>query len=305
MLLLQKIGPHHMQIGQLEGVELFGQEADERDGIAVFHAVEAVQRRQAHAHAVAADGGGHGSQHFKQEARAVLQRAAVAVGAVVRAVAQELVDEVAVGCVHFHAIKACGDGVFGALHEGFDDAGDFRLGEHMRGHMRHFASGGVDVALDGCGGGRHGGRAAVDGRVRSAARVPDLHVDAPALGVHGGGDLLPGGHLLWRVDTRLCDEGRGVGGHHGALSDQQATAGTLGVVLGHEGVGHVARICACAGQRREQDAVRNRESANLQGIEECGVHRSKRVRRTGNTKLRTAACVHHWRGFATELSAQL
>ena len=79
--------------------------------IAVGDIVLAVLRRDANARARRADGGSDRVDHFEQEARAVLDAAAVSVGALVGAVAQELIDQIAIGAVHLDAVEPCGDRV--------------------------------------------------------------------------------------------------------------------------------------------------------------------------------------------------
>ena len=66
-----------------------------------------------------------GVRHFQHQPGAVLDRAAVGVGALVAAVLQELVEQIAVGAMHLDAVEAGGLGVLGALAIGLDDAGDF------------------------------------------------------------------------------------------------------------------------------------------------------------------------------------
>jgi hypothetical protein len=48
-------------------------------------------------------------EHFEKETCALLDRAAVAVGALVGTIAQKLVDQIAIGTVHFHAVKTIRD----------------------------------------------------------------------------------------------------------------------------------------------------------------------------------------------------
>jgi hypothetical protein len=78
-----------------------------------------------HADAVRAPHVDAGVGHFQHQARAVFDRAAVGVGALVGAVLQELVEQVAVGAVDLDAVEAGQLGVFRALAVGRDDARDF------------------------------------------------------------------------------------------------------------------------------------------------------------------------------------
>src|SRR6202041_1807799 len=113
---------------------------------------------------------------------------AVLVGAAVRLRLEELVDQVAVGCVEFHAVET---GLLRSLggspvirHDpwnlgGFQRPWDF---------VRLLAGGRVDVrlvALDGRG--SDGGLAAVEAAVRSPSCMPKLEEDHPALVMNGGG----------------------------------------------------------------------------------------------------------------------
>ncbi len=96
--------------------------------------------------------------------------------------------------------------------------------------------------------------------MRYTAHMPELSEDHAVFGMNGFGHFAPSGDLLcgmnaWspgvtltaRLDLR-------------AFSDQQASTDALLVILGHQFVGDVARLCAAlAGQRRQDDAV-------LQGV---------------------------------------
>ena len=65
------------------------------------------------------------SVDLEHQPGAVLNGPAVFVRAVVGAVLEELVEQVAIGAVDFHAVEAGGLRVLGALTVGFHDAGDF------------------------------------------------------------------------------------------------------------------------------------------------------------------------------------
>ena len=70
------------------------------------HALDVVGGRDADADPVAADRLGDGPGHLDREAGVGLGGAAVRVGAGVGGLAQELVDQVAVGGVHLDAVEA-------------------------------------------------------------------------------------------------------------------------------------------------------------------------------------------------------
>jgi hypothetical protein len=96
-----------VQVRESEGVEPFDDIAVRTFGVAVEgRAVRGRERREPDTDPVAATGGGDGRDDLKQEPRTVLACPTVAIGAQVRAVAQELLDEVAVGRVDFDSVEA-------------------------------------------------------------------------------------------------------------------------------------------------------------------------------------------------------
>jgi hypothetical protein len=88
-----------------------------------------------HADAAGAPDFDRGVGHFQQQARTVFQGAAVVVGALVGAALQELVEQVAVGAVDFHAVETGGLGVLGTGAVGVDDVGDFSGFQGARGRV--------------------------------------------------------------------------------------------------------------------------------------------------------------------------
>ena len=111
--------------------------------------LKCAQRRQPHADPVRAPHAGDRLGHLEQEAGAVLEAAAVAVGAPVGAVAQELVDQVAVGAVDLDAVEAGRLGAPGAVGELGDDARDLRGLERARDDEGLRSGRGEDLALGG------------------------------------------------------------------------------------------------------------------------------------------------------------
>src|SRR3546814_457560 len=88
-------------LGQLRGDVLH-----ERAWIGIGDVVERHQRRDAHADATGAERGDCLVDDFEQQARAVFERTAVGVVAIVDAVAQELVEQIAVRAMYFDGIEA-------------------------------------------------------------------------------------------------------------------------------------------------------------------------------------------------------
>ena len=89
----------------------------------VRHRVAGKIRGDLVSHALRTPDGGHGVDHFERKAGAVFDAAAIGVGATVGAVTQELVEQVTVGAMQFHAVEPRGLGVLRAGSECRDDAG--------------------------------------------------------------------------------------------------------------------------------------------------------------------------------------
>ncbi|MNY04289.1 hypothetical protein D3C86_1369560 [compost metagenome] len=226
-------------------------------------------RRQVHADPAGAPHRYHRIGHFQHQPRAVFQRAAVLVAALVGAVLEELVEQVAVGAVDLNAVEAGGLGIRRALAVGLDDAGDLFRCQCARGLEGLHGADQADVALGLHRAGRHRQLAVQVARVGDAADVPQLQDDPPAGGVHGLGDVLPALYLLGGPDAggvRVADAHRR---DRGGFADDQAGAGALHVVLGHQRAGYAAGLGAAAGQRGHDHAVGQLQIAYLDGVEKC------------------------------------
>src|SRR5690606_35225507 len=95
-------------------------------------------------------------RRLQQQSRAILNRTAVFVRSLVRAVLQELIQQIAVGAVQFHAVEARRFRVFRAGAERLDDAGNFRKLQGARRHERTLRAQQTDVSLRGDGARSHG-----------------------------------------------------------------------------------------------------------------------------------------------------
>src|SRR3990167_6719331 len=238
--------------------------------VGVAHVMAVGTRCQVHAHTASAPDFDCRIGDFQQQARTVFQAAAVAISALVGAALQELVEQVTVRAVDFHAVKAGGLGVFRAHAIGLDDIGDFFGFQGARGdevlHRAYQAD--VTRRLDGA---RRDRQLTVQvDRVGNAPDVPQLQNDFAACSVHGLGHIAPATYLLIRPDTGGIRVADAHWGHGGGFTDDQAGAGALHVVLGHQRVGHAAFIGAAAGQRGHDDAVIELQIANLDRVEKCG-----------------------------------
>ena len=111
----------------------FGRYVAEGAGaVRIAHGMDIAARRQVHAHAARAPDADAGVGRFQQQARAVLHRAAVIVIAQIGAVLQELVQQVAVGRMHFHAVETRFLRHLRAQPVGLDHAGQLRRFQRAR-----------------------------------------------------------------------------------------------------------------------------------------------------------------------------
>ncbi|MCY1521783.1 hypothetical protein D9M68_566100 [compost metagenome] len=246
----------------------FARHVPERGGgVRIAHAVDLAAWRQVHADPARPPDRHAGIHRFQQQARAVLNRAAIGVGAQVGAVLQELVQQVAVGGVHFHAIETGLHRHPGAVAVGLDHARELSGFKRPRRHIGAQRAHVADVAFGGNGAGRHGQLAVQEHRVGDAAHVPQLRHDPAAGGMHGGRDLAPALDLLGRPQPRRVRVAHALRGNGRGLGQDQTGAGALRVVLDHQVVGHAARIGVHARQGRHDDAVGQRQVTDAQGFE--------------------------------------
>jgi hypothetical protein len=173
--------------------------------------------------------------------------------------------------MHLDAVEARRLGVLRRRAEAGDDARQLGVVQHARHDVGLFALRRMHgVVGDRQGAGTDRLFAVVEQRMAGAAAVPDLQEDAAAGGMHGVGDQLPAGDLGRAVDPRLAPEGGVALDRHGRLGDQQAGAGALGVVLGHQGIGDMLLAGAAARQRRHENAVRGVQGPQFEFAEKSG-----------------------------------
>ena len=228
-------------------------------------------RREANAGAAGADLVGDRGHHLHHQPRAVFMRAAVGIGAVVDAVAHELLEQVAVGAVYLDAVEAGGDGVAGGVAVVGDQARDFVGAQRARLGNILEALRSEGLAFRALGGARHRHHARRQQReVRDAAHMPELHDDLAALGVNRVGDLLPARDLFFAVDARRVEVALAFGRNLRALGDDQPGAGALLVVRDHQRGGHLVRAGTVAGEWCHHDAVGGGDIAEMDRIEQRG-----------------------------------
>ena len=249
----------------------------------VRHRVAGKIRGDLVSHALRAPDGGHGVDHFERKAGAVFDAAAIGVGAPVGSVTQELVEQVAVGAMQFHAVEPRGFGVLRAGAECRDDAGKLIDFERARGHQFGPPLGGERLAFHRQGGGGDGQCAVVEIRMRYASDMPELGEDFAACPMHGVGDRAPPPDLLGRVNARGADIANPLRAHLRRLGHDQAGGGALRVIGGGKRIGHVPFKRAAARHGRHHQPVAQIEIAQAIG-------RKQRVRRRGRAATRRGFC---------------
>ena len=197
-----------------------------------------------------------------------MQAAAVAISAVVGLRVDELVDQIAVGCVQLHTIKTGFQRIARSPGKVLHHGSDLSLRQRPRQAVLHHAADtgfgtfalGVDKhlhALSQQSRRRHGRRTTglqID--VRDAAHVPQLGKHAATGSVHGGSYLLPAFNLLRAVNARRPGVALALGANLRAFADDQSRRGALSVIGCHQRRGHIALRCTRARQRRHDDAIR-------------------------------------------------
>jgi len=222
--------------------------------------------------------GADGADDLEREANAVVEAAAVFVGAVVGEGREELVEEVTVGGVNFDEVEACGAGAVGGGNEVGDDlvhAGAVECGGDGVGIVE--ANGGGSDGLPAAFGGGDGAIGLPwNGHAGFAAGVGELGAGVGAVLVQEGGDALELGSVLVLPDAEIAGsdaafraDGVGLGDDQGGAADGTAAEVDEVPVVGEAVDGGVLA------HGRDGDAVGQGEAAQLEGGEEV-------VRRLGH-----------------------
>ena len=169
------------------------------------------------------DLGPHRLEHLQRQPAAVLQRAAIAVGATVAEPRQELAQQVAVGQVHLQPVEAGGDEAPGGAAVAIGQLGDVAA----RHGVRHDPAGGVGHR-------RRRPEFPVGGeRVALAAQVRELAEDGGTFRLHHLSHAGVGRDAVVAVDLVHAGRRQAGGMHHGgSLDDESDSAGgPLGEVV--------------------------------------------------------------------------
>ncbi|EAU32853.1 conserved hypothetical protein [Aspergillus terreus NIH2624] len=224
-----------------------------------------------------ADGVAGGLGDLQRQADAVLEGAAVLVGARVGAGREEAGQQVSVGVVDLDEVRPGGEGALNGGHPGSLELGNVLLGHGLGGGERvgkGDAAGPLDVVRpaadlfggDGAGAGHPGGDGA-----GLAAGVGDLDADLLALAVDEVDDAAHGGDLGVLPEADVLGGDAALGQHGGGLDHHQAGA-ALGdaAQMGDVVVGHVAILGRVLAEGGKAQAVLKGDAADGQRLIELG-----------------------------------
>jgi hypothetical protein len=131
---------HQVQVGNAALLQPGGRIQDGRQDVRAIHAACGQEGRQADRGAMRTDFIGHGIDHLLQETQPVLARTAVFIGTYIGGGAQELVHQVTIGAVDFHAVETGVDGIACGAAEVLDDGLDLLAFQRTRGRAGDHAA---------------------------------------------------------------------------------------------------------------------------------------------------------------------
>jgi hypothetical protein len=236
-----------VQIGEPERIERLHDMGVERHRIGFTAAIGDAVWRQPQADAVGTPNLDHRLRHFHQEARTVLDSAAILISAQIGVRLQELLDQVTVGAVDLDAVEAGGKRVLRGLPVGIDHARNFgclKRARRLVDHRLAVRRPGLQIGRDRDRRWRHRQHAAgLERGMRDASDMPELEEDHAAPGVNGIDHLTPARDLLLGINTGNAGAAK-TRRHHGrGLGDQQsARRRALGVILRIQWPGREARL---------------------------------------------------------------
>ena len=252
---------------------------ERREGLfrrAVRHVVETLPGRDPVAHPVGAPDLRHRPGDLDGQAQTVLDRPAIGVGARVGAVADELVEQVAVAAMDLDGVEPSLQRVARALAELVDDARDLVGLQRARRLERFHPLEGHRLAGRRDGGRRDGQRAArLERGMGDPPDMPELERDPPARPVNRVGHQPPARDLLGRVDTRRQRIADALLADLRRLGDDQRRRRALGVILGVERARCVAGAGPVPRHGRHRDPVRQVERAQPERPRERLGHRRR------------------------------
>ena len=186
----------------------------------------------------------------------------------VRAVLEELVEQIAIRPMDLDAIETGALRVLRAPAIGFDDARNFRKLQCSRDRIGLFGPQQAYMTFCGDGARRDGLRSVEIDRVRNAPDMPQLQHDAATCVMHGARDRAPTFGLLFRPDARSVRISNPHWRDGGRLGDDQASRSPLQIVVPHQRIRNASQARPTTRQRRHDDAVRQLQLTEPEGLEE-------------------------------------
>src|SRR5262245_24961623 len=191
-----------MEIGETSTGECSGDLVKQILRIVVSDVVLSNLRRDAQARTLGANGSSHRVDDLEQEPHAVLDAASISVGALVGAVAQELIDQISIRAMHLDAVEAGRKSVTCPLRILRYDTGDLRRLKRAwrRDRLEAVRREGPCVRPDGRRGNRQGAAGLKRG-MGDTPDVPELEHHAAATSMDRISHAFPTCDLLGAVDT--------------------------------------------------------------------------------------------------------
>src|SRR5258706_54257 len=168
-----------VKVPEAELVQLFANVIEQSGRVTVRHRVPRAAGTNSHGNAISTPHRGKRFHYFEKETRPVLDRPAIGVRALVAAILQEFIGQIAVGGMKFDSVKTSNSRALCGLAIVFDQPRDLCNVERPMRRGLCPAAGGGNIGggikpIGRNGGRRHGRRAIGHIYVRRAARVPKL-----------------------------------------------------------------------------------------------------------------------------------
>ena len=211
------------------------------------------------------DGGVGDLEH---EPRAIFQRAAVAIGAMIGPVLKKLIEQITIGAVNFDAVETGAFRVHRAFSKRLDHARNLRAVQRAGSDKFFQRTNQADVPARPDRARRDGCLAIQKNRIADPPHVPQLQQHPPTRLVHGGGDDLPTFHLFIRPNPRRVGITHAHRRHARRFGKNHPGRRTLNVVVRHQLVRDALLAGARPCERRHDDAIGKVQCADTDGIEQ-------------------------------------
>ncbi len=202
--------------------------------------------------------------NFDRETATVGHGAAIEVGAMVGSAAEELVEEITIRVMDFHAVEAsllskfCSVDIFG------NDSGNFGDFEGPRGDVidHLFSSKDLSFGSDGRGGDRKNSMG-LKAWMGDATDVPELEEDAASSRMNGLDNFFPSGDLFGGVDAGCVGVAVAERRDRSCFGNDQSGRGSLAIVLGIQFVRDIACRGSAPGEGSHQNPMGEVEGSEL------------------------------------------